>query len=139
MIRRPPRSTLFPYTTLFRSAGLVGTVAQLAGYEDVAAVEAGGADGLAHLLLVAVHLRGVDVPVADLEGFAHRLRGVLGLDLEDPETELRDGVAVVKGNARDRVQSRPTPSSVVTATQTGRRDVGIPCSTLCQTVTHALL
>src|SRR5258706_7299082 len=24
MIRRPPRSTLFPYTTLFRSAGLVG-------------------------------------------------------------------------------------------------------------------
>src|SRR3712207_8931864 len=24
MIRRPPRSTLFPYTTLFRSSGLVG-------------------------------------------------------------------------------------------------------------------
>src|SRR5687768_18301332 len=24
MIRRPPRSTLFPYTTLFRSAGSVG-------------------------------------------------------------------------------------------------------------------
>src|SRR2546427_7597662 len=24
MIRRPPRSTLFPYTTLFRSAGLFG-------------------------------------------------------------------------------------------------------------------
>src|SRR3712207_8103024 len=24
MMRRPPRSTLFPYTTLFRSAGLVG-------------------------------------------------------------------------------------------------------------------
>src|SRR5688572_32434414 len=24
MIRRPPRSTLFPYTTLFRSAGLRG-------------------------------------------------------------------------------------------------------------------
>src|SRR2546429_2442987 len=23
MIRRPPRSTLFPYTTLFRSAGLI--------------------------------------------------------------------------------------------------------------------
>ena len=26
MIRRPPRSTLFPYTTLFRSYLLVGTV-----------------------------------------------------------------------------------------------------------------
>src|SRR2546422_8595304 len=25
MIRRPPRSTLFPYTTLFRSVGLVPT------------------------------------------------------------------------------------------------------------------
>src|SRR2546430_10303208 len=24
MIRRPPRSTLFPYTTLFRSGGVVG-------------------------------------------------------------------------------------------------------------------
>src|SRR2546427_10547661 len=27
MIRRPPRSTLFPYTTLFRSMWRVGTVA----------------------------------------------------------------------------------------------------------------
>src|SRR2546425_4923482 len=26
MIRRPPRSTLFPYTTLFRSTGCVGVV-----------------------------------------------------------------------------------------------------------------
>src|SRR2546426_4876665 len=26
MIRRPPRSTLFPYTTLFRSPTVVGTV-----------------------------------------------------------------------------------------------------------------
>src|SRR5260370_28076433 len=25
MIRRPPRSTLFPYTTLFRSAAIAGT------------------------------------------------------------------------------------------------------------------
>src|SRR5436309_5939592 len=27
MIRRPPRSTLFPYTTLFRSAVLAGVIA----------------------------------------------------------------------------------------------------------------
>src|SRR5258708_14042552 len=26
MIRRPPRSTLFPYTTLFRSPGLMATI-----------------------------------------------------------------------------------------------------------------
>src|SRR3712207_8571592 len=30
MIRRPPRSTLFPYTTLFRSVVLVDTVPQVA-------------------------------------------------------------------------------------------------------------
>src|SRR3712207_7146691 len=35
MIRRPPRSTLFPYTTLFRSAVLVGGL-QLVGVEGVA-------------------------------------------------------------------------------------------------------
>src|SRR3712207_7395678 len=34
MIRRPPRSTLFPYTTLFRSAQVVG---HLAGGRAVAA------------------------------------------------------------------------------------------------------
>src|SRR3712207_7276350 len=31
MIRRPPRSTLFPYTTLFRSRGGAGADALLAG------------------------------------------------------------------------------------------------------------
>src|SRR5690348_17572023 len=31
MIRRPPRSTLFPYTTLFRSVELVGTGGGLLG------------------------------------------------------------------------------------------------------------
>src|SRR5256885_6691535 len=39
MIRRPPRSTLFPYTTLFRSLGridhpLVGHALGLAGEQD---------------------------------------------------------------------------------------------------------
>src|SRR3712207_7061048 len=29
MIRRPPRSTLFPYTTLFRSGGLTGELQQV--------------------------------------------------------------------------------------------------------------
>ena len=31
MIRRPPRSTLFPYTTLFRSAGIIVAILMLAG------------------------------------------------------------------------------------------------------------
>src|SRR2546421_4917307 len=36
MIRRPPRSTLFPYTTLFRSLGLVRPVAMLGLVRPVA-------------------------------------------------------------------------------------------------------
>src|SRR5256884_5907389 len=37
MIRRPPRSTLFPYTTLFRSATVGGLTAQLEAQADVVA------------------------------------------------------------------------------------------------------
>src|SRR3712207_7128609 len=51
MIRRPPRSTLFPYTTLFRSdfvraggedgrAGALGRGARLGGDDDAVAAEA---------------------------------------------------------------------------------------------------
>src|SRR5258708_11283515 len=39
MIRRPPRSTLFPYTTLFRSLRLVGSDAGFLGFFHDAAVE----------------------------------------------------------------------------------------------------
>src|SRR5215210_47414 len=115
--------------------GLMRPVIELAGDEDVAAVEAGCAYGLTDLLLVAVHLRGVYVPVADLEGLAHRPCGVLRLDLEDPETELRDGVTVVEGDAGDYTQSRLTPSSVVTAYRT--RHTVIPRSACRKTVVHA--
>src|SRR5260221_7839232 len=34
MIRRPPRSTLFPYTTLFRSAS-AGDIVAITGIEDI--------------------------------------------------------------------------------------------------------
>src|SRR2546427_8273424 len=54
MIRRPPRSTLFPYTTLFRSedhrrramtrrAGLLLVAALLAGHEVAAQADSGAA------------------------------------------------------------------------------------------------
>src|SRR2546430_15777146 len=45
MIRRPPRSTLFPYTTLFRS--VVGEPAGVS--RDRARVTGGAADGRGHL------------------------------------------------------------------------------------------
>src|SRR3712207_7795597 len=45
MIRRPPRSTLFPYTTLFRSAGQVLPVVEAA----VVRVKPAGGDPLPEL------------------------------------------------------------------------------------------
>src|SRR2546427_1645970 len=35
MIRRPPRSTLFPYTTLFRSVGRTGALTPVAALKPV--------------------------------------------------------------------------------------------------------
>src|SRR5256885_11578007 len=35
MIRRPPRSTLFPYTTLFRSIGAYLSASEVAHYEQL--------------------------------------------------------------------------------------------------------
>src|SRR3712207_8589923 len=51
MIRRPPRSTLFPYTTLFRSVRLLHDAAQQAALQrgpgdDAEAVVLGGRDHL---------------------------------------------------------------------------------------------
>src|SRR5690349_23129266 len=55
MIRRPPRSTLFPYTTLFRSAehdevvgGVLHLAHQMAGHEHRAALVGQCAQQLAH-------------------------------------------------------------------------------------------
>src|SRR5258708_29024692 len=42
MIRRPPRSTLFPYTTLFRSHGLGNRDSQLCSHGVVEILVAGG-------------------------------------------------------------------------------------------------
>src|SRR2546429_6803125 len=52
MIRRPPRSTLFPYTTLFRSGVGVGVARGAAGVEGVAVLD--GATGEGDLDLVAL-------------------------------------------------------------------------------------
>src|SRR5574337_916979 len=45
MIRRPPRSTLFPYTTLFRSAGQEATVRTGHGTTDWFQIGKGGHQG----------------------------------------------------------------------------------------------
>src|SRR3712207_8620850 len=58
MIRRPPRSTLFPYTKLFRSreAGVVARRAETEREAEPAAPPG----AVERLHLVALHARGVD-------------------------------------------------------------------------------
>src|SRR3712207_8623393 len=50
MIRRPPRSTLFPYTTLFRSEGVVGELARQVHGHLPGPGDLGDPRGRAHLL-----------------------------------------------------------------------------------------
>src|SRR3712207_7770040 len=72
MIRRPPRSTLFPYTTLFRSSRWLGLV--LAGYVALVAV-------LVLLCEIATSVRAI--PLARLLHGAARLIAVPALRRRD--------------------------------------------------------
>src|SRR5436853_2214348 len=64
MIRRPPRSTLFPYTTLFRSSAIaVGSGARWPSFhEENAAKIAGGFGGTLNLLISLAFLTLLIVP-----------------------------------------------------------------------------
>src|SRR3989441_13077474 len=74
MIRRPPRSTLFPYTTLFRSLDRYGNPRQL--LEDVPAHQPGVPRGAARddrdALNLAAILRGQVQPVEARRSFGHK-------------------------------------------------------------------
>src|SRR3712207_8417816 len=84
MIRRPPRSTLFPYTTLFRSL-MHGQMRPREKQEAMAAFAGGAADVLVATTVIEV---GIDVPnatvmlVEDAERYGisqlHQLRGRIG-------------------------------------------------------------
>src|SRR3712207_9066233 len=79
MIRRPPRSTLFPYTTLFRSSG--------AGYYDwAAALPASGVtiNGLASDLPGSVYVTGTYSGTID---FNPSRRKTFELTSDGPETD----------------------------------------------------
>src|SRR5258708_23273883 len=80
MIRRPPRSTLFPYTTLFRSVFVLvhGPEARGEDLDFVEALEAGGPDpaadlaerdaALAHEAAVVEEVDSRRAPVTDMIG-----------------------------------------------------------------------
>src|SRR5437588_5797567 len=59
-IRRPPRSTLFPYTTLFRSGQRVG---QLRGAEARLDPRVVGVDGRADIFAAEIRLENIGAPV----------------------------------------------------------------------------
>jgi hypothetical protein len=79
-----------------RRVEAVVLVVQLCGDEHLAPGQPGVGDRVSDALFVAVHLSGVDVSVAGLERLPHGLRGLVRVDLEDPEAELRDLDTVVQ-------------------------------------------
>src|SRR3989449_11216709 len=100
MIRRPPRSTLFPYTTLFRSVDDGGRAAEGGG--DGATLE--GVLALAEKLHVEVHV-GVDPARHDVEPAGvddlARLDGLRGLEKPGDPLALDGHVRLEDGLGRD--------------------------------------
>src|SRR3712207_8284640 len=73
MIRRPPRSTLFPYTTLFRSRGVVQLDDGLGAAAHVADVEVVGDRVPGHAVAVLVEGDAAVAPIADQDRKSTRL------------------------------------------------------------------
>src|SRR5687768_18005375 len=89
MIRRPPRSTLFPYTTLFRSKKVID-----AAHKAGAVVLIDGAQSAVHL--------DIDVQEMDCDFFAfsaHKLYGPTGVGIlyrsEEHTSELQSRLHLV--------------------------------------------
>src|SRR2546429_6124522 len=111
MIRRPPRSTLFPYTTLFRSLGRVIDTVN-ARHHQLTAERAGGhklvtGDGLAVLVPTApappVFLGRSEEHMSELQS---RLHLVCRLLLEKKKITTK----LVRANSSPRDHSFPEPS-----------------------------
>src|SRR3712207_7866486 len=62
MIRRPPRSTLFPYTTLFRSPHQLDAVSQPGADDQAAARRSVGRDRIDRLFRARMGQRGAEQP-----------------------------------------------------------------------------
>src|SRR5687767_15869693 len=102
MIRRPPRSTLFPYTTLFRSASASAIVAVTRGGKtarflsalrpDVPIVAVTGEDRIARRLMLSW---GVAPVVADLSGDVSAVATRLGQELVGRGVVPPDSVVVL--------------------------------------------
>src|SRR5438067_1699624 len=102
MIRRPPRSTLFPYTTLFRSRLFLEEVDEVAGGEAgrAALTDVGG---LAPGQQVSLRRDGQDLR-AVATALQHGLEDPLDAPVESSEQD-RHGIALGSGEGSGRVGS----------------------------------
>src|SRR3712207_8196129 len=89
MIRRPPRSTLFPYTTLFRSFGLrrLGEVRHAADGRDCDDVTSLDAEPLAEVIRQDDGVLVVELQVKDGEGVGIGVE--VGVRSEEHTSELQ--------------------------------------------------
>src|SRR3712207_3527799 len=116
MIRRPPRSTLFPYTTLFRSAGSVKDrigVAMIEAAEAEGRIEPGrttiveatsGNTGIALAFVCAA--KGYDLVLTLPQGMSREREGLLrlyGAQVQVTESlgGMNEAVAAAQAIARD--------------------------------------
>src|SRR6266513_2774716 len=104
MIRRPPRSTLFPYTTLFRSPGALRSHSWVAAKRPRASSPRSGGSGCASVEVSAVRLS------ADTSALADR---------DKPETM---GMAAFAGRATRRKQHVCSPSEDQARGERGHAD-----------------
>src|SRR5260370_10779648 len=106
MIRRPPRSTLFPYTTLFRSLRLEETPKGLANPKVRRLLFAGGTVVLAAIagLFVYYHNRET-TDEAQVDGqitpMASKVYGRVSQVLVDDNQAVKAGQVLVKVDPRD--------------------------------------
>src|SRR2546427_11096233 len=105
MIRRPPRSTLFPYTTLFRSAAVGGT------HRDHEAVVAQGDVVFARLFAT----RAQNLPQRFLDGVAR------AIDIRPDAFELARSVVTDFAVGQDGASYRSNQGAQVCERRSARR------------------
>src|SRR5258705_9528709 len=101
MIRRPPRSTLFPYTTLFRSTLLISRDGTERAIADSAAPIRDAAGGLAGVVLVdrdSTQLQSGDLGVRHLAVIVEKYDdAIIGKDLNGIATSWTDAAERIFG------------------------------------------
>src|SRR2546430_8288765 len=117
MIRRPPRSTLFPYTTLFRSPPLAPRAV-----DDAA--DGGGGDAHARVAAQALDLAGVAAGhhperVVD-HGEPDRRADLRAVLAERREAQVALACEVARGHRAQRVSSASSSLTLAATTSTSR-------------------